>query len=102
MYFNISVDIGSSPDSSRKSITFVSYMLSSGDIIESSLDSTPHSASLQVLYTKLPSSNCANVIIFPVYSFEDVAYGVYTTDIFIAITSEYGDDIYTNGLEKLS
>ena len=47
-----------------------------------------------------PSSNCANVITSPVFSFEYVAYGVYVTAGRITITSEYGRDVYDNALEN--
>ena len=49
-----------------------------------------------------PSSNCVNVIKFPVFSFKDVAYGVYVTAGRITIASEYGRDVNDNALEKLS
>ena len=36
------------------------------------------------------------------FSFEDVAYGMYDTDGRIATASEYGFDVYTKALDKLS
>ena len=42
------------------------------------------------------------MIILPVFSLEDIAYGVYDTAVIIAIASEYGCDVYDNVLEKLS
>ena len=48
-----------------------------------------------------PSSNCVNVIISPVCSFEEVTYRVYVTSGRIAITYEEGYDVYANALEKL-
>ena len=42
------------------------------------------------------------VIMSPVFSLEDVAYGVYVTAGRIAIASAYGRDVYDNALEKLS
>ena len=48
------------------------------------------------------SSNCANVIIFPVCSFEDVAYGVYVTSGRIDVASEEGRDVNDIALETLS
>ena len=65
----------------------LSSYLSSGGIIESSLDSSPLSALLQVLVNILPSSNCVNFIISPVCSLEDVAQGVHVTDGHVAIAS---------------
>ena len=65
-------------------------------------DSSLLSVSLRVSVNMFPSSNCVNVITLPVYSFEDVAYGVYVTSGRIAIASEYGRDMYNNALEKLS
>ena len=85
---NISVDIGSSSDSSPEFISFISSLLSSGGIIELSSYLSPLSASLRVSYYKSPSSNCVNVIILPVYSLEDVGQGVYFIDRRIAIASE--------------
>ena len=43
-----------------------------------------------------------NVIILPVFSFEDVAYGIYYTSVRIAIAYEYGCDVYSKALEKVS
>ena len=42
------------------------------------------------------------MIISPVCSFEDVTYGMYNTSIRIYIASEYGCDVYTKALDKLS
>ena len=64
----------------------ISSSLSSGYIIELSLDSSLLSALLRVLVNILTSSNYGNVIILPVSPLEDVAQGVYVTAgrIFIA------------------
>ena len=43
-----------------------------------------------------------DIIISLVFSLEDVAQGVYVTAGPISIASEYGCDVYTNVLEKLS
>ena len=51
-------------------------------------DLSPLSASLQVSVKVFPYSNCANVIISPVFFLEDVAYGVYVTARRIDIASE--------------
>ena len=51
---------------------------------------------------KLPSSNCANVIMSPVFSLDDVSYGVYVTAGHIAIASAYGRDEYHSALTKIS
>ena len=40
-----------------------------------------------------------NVIIFPVFSLEDVAQGVHVTDVRTAIDFEYGCDVYANALD---
>ena len=71
-------------------------------IIDSLSDSLSISVSLRVSLIKPPSSNCANVITSPDYSFKDAAYGVYVTAGRIAIASEDGRDVYDNALEKLS
>ena len=49
-----------------------------------------------------PSSNCTNVIISPVVSFEDLAQGMYNTAGRIAIAYALGCDVHANVLEKLS
>ena len=59
------------------------------DVINDSLsDSSPFSASLWFLVNMSPSSNCANVMISPVCSLEDVPYDVYVTAGLINISSE--------------
>ena len=106
MSSNISVDVGSSSDSLTESNASVSYNISRGGTIELSLDLSPLLSSLsessQVSDNKPSSSNCANVIISSVYSFEYLAQGIYDTDGRIDIASEYGRDIYANALEFLS
>ena len=47
-----------------------------GGRVESSSDFSPLSVPLRYSDSKFPSSNCANVIISPVCSFEDVVYGM--------------------------
>ena len=88
---NISVDIGSSSDSSTESNKFDYSKLSSGGMIESSLDfsslSSLLSASSQVSDNKSPSSKCVNVITSPACYFEDVAQGMYDTSGRIATPS---------------
>ena len=73
MSFKITVDIGSSSDSSLEYNASVSSKLSSGGIIESSSDSSPLSSLLPtyslVSDHKYPSSNYLNVIISPVFPF---------------------------------
>ena len=41
------------------------------------------------------------MIISPVWSFEDVAQGIYDTARLTSIASEYGCDVYANVLEKI-
>ena len=60
------------------------------------------SATLRSFYTKLPSSNFAKVIIFPVCSLYDVAYIIYKTSVWVVSASEYGCDMYADALEKVS
>ena len=79
MSSEISVDIGSSSYSSPEYIVSIYYSLINGGIIELSSDSSLISESSQVSDHKFPSSNCANVIIFPVCSLEDVSQGMYDT-----------------------
>ena len=92
MSYNISVDIGSSSNSSPESNALVSSTLSSGGIIELSSDSSPLSSSLyassRVSDNKLPSLKCGNVIISPVFCLKYVAQGVYVTDGRISIAYE--------------
>ena len=66
----------------------ISSLLSGVVIIESSLYSSLPYALLRVLVHILPSSNCVNVVILPVYSLGDVAQGVYVTAGRIAIAFE--------------
>ena len=49
----------------------------------------------------LPSSNGPKVIIFPVFSWDDVAYVIYETSGRVTSASEYGRDMYANALEKV-
>ena len=79
MSYNISIYISSSSDSFLESIAYISSLMSIIGIIKPSLDSSPISALLKVSDNKLPSSNCANVIISTDYSFEYVAQGMYGT-----------------------
>ena len=62
--------------------------LSSGGIIELSLDLSTLSTLLRFLVSIFPYSECANMIIPPVCSLEDVAQGVYATAGRITIASE--------------
>ena len=66
----------------------ISYSLSSGGIIELSLDLSPLSALLPVLVNISSYSNCANMIISQVCPLEDVSQGVYATAGRIAIDYE--------------
>ena len=72
MSYNISVDIGSFLDSLPEFIVSISSSLISGGIIELSSDSLPISASSRFSDNKFSSSKYVNVIISPVFSFEDV------------------------------
>ena len=51
--------------------------------------------------SKFLSSNCASVIIWPVFTFEDVAYVMYDTAGCISIASEYGRGVYTKLQNKI-
>ena len=55
-------------------------------LIEYIIDS--YYSSLRSFSIKSPSSNCAKVVVSPVCSCDDVAYGIYETDDRIAIASE--------------
>ena len=70
-------------------------------IIDSLSDSSPLSVSLRVSLNEFPLSKCVKVITSPVFSLDDVAYGVYVTAGRIAIASAYGRDVYDSELEKL-
>ena len=87
MSSNISVDIGSSYDSSPEFIASIYLYLISGRMIELPLYLSPLSALLRVSDNKFPSSKCVNVIISPVFSFEDVAQDMYDTSGCISIAS---------------
>ena len=114
MSSNIFVDIGSSSDLSPDEISSILASLNNGGIVELSSYFSPYlslfsvplldsdSKCLRYYDSKPPSSNCANVNISPVCYFEDVAYGMYNTSGRIAIASEYGCDVYTKALGKLS
>ena len=67
--------------------------------IEAEMDSS-YSA-LCSIYSKPPSSKCAKVIMLPVYSWDDVVYGIYKTYGFIVSESEYGLDVYANTIENI-
>ena len=60
------------------------------------------SSSLHSFSTKLPSSNCAKVIMLQVLSWDDLAYGIYESSGRITSASEYGCDVYANKLRKVS
>ena len=96
--YNISVDIGSTSDSSLDDITSISFSLNNVSRVEPSYDSLLLYVPSQVLDNKFPYSNCAYVIILPVCSIEDIAQGMYDTAGHIAIASEYGCDVYANAL----
>ena len=76
---NICVDIGSALFLSPNNISSLSSSLVNGGRVESSSDSSLLSVLLQVYDSKFPSSNCADVIISPVFCFEDVTYGISDT-----------------------
>ena len=101
MSSNISLDIWSWSHSFPESIASIYSSLSSGGIIEFSSDLSPLYASLGVSDNKFPSSNCANGIIFPFCSFEDVAQVMYDTAERIPIAYAKVCDVYDNKLEKL-
>ena len=50
---------------------------------------------------KLPPSNCSKVIMFPVFTWENVTYGMYETDGCIKSDSEYRHEVYANALENV-
>ena len=58
-----------------------------------------HSSELHCFPTKFPSSNCAKVIIFPVCSWDDVAYGIYKTAGCIASASENRLNVFAKPLK---
>ena len=64
---------------------------------EEKIDS--YSYALRLFFVKLPSSNCEKVIMLPVCSWDDVAYGIYETDGRIVSASKYGSDVYANALD---
>ena len=101
MSSNIYIDIGSASYSSPDDILSISFSLINGGRVESSSDYLPLSLSLRFSDNKLTSSNCANVIIFPVFSLEDAAQGIYDTSGSISTASAYGCDVYANALEKI-
>ena len=70
--------------------------------VKSSSDLFLISVLLRGCDSKPPSSNCANVIISPVWSFKDLSYGMYETTGCIDIPSEYGCDVYAKALETIS
>ena len=87
IYSNITVDTGSYSYSLPDEIASISALIINGAIVEASSDLLPLYVSLQDSDGKFFSSYCANVIISPVCSFEDVAYGMYNTSYCIVITS---------------
>ena len=82
---------------------FIDTLSESSSVDDSSIESEIYSSSatLRSFVTKLPSSKFAKVIILPVYSWYDVAYGIYKTDGCVASASVYRRDVYPNALEKV-
>ena len=98
MSSKISVGIDSASDSSPDNISSILASLFNGGRVESLSYLSPLSVPLQDLDSKLTSSNCGNVIILPIFSFEYVSYGVYDADGHISIASEYVCDVYAKAL----
>ena len=89
---------------SLKAFVIIDMSSDSLSIYDSSIEAKIYFSSSVLLFfrTKFPSSNYSKVIMSPVYSWYDVAYGIYETSGHIASASEYGIDVYDNSLENIS
>ena len=98
MSSNISVGVGSASDSPPDDSSSILALIVNGGRVKWSSDLSPLSVLLWNSNSIFPSLKCAKVIIFTVFYYEDVAYGIYDTDGCIAIASESGCDVYAKKL----
>ena len=89
---------------SSRAFVFIYLSSDSSSVDESSIESKIDSYynTLSNFPTKSLSSNCAKVIIFPVFSCDDSEYRIHKTDVCVASASEYGHDMFANAIENSS